>query len=73
MSAFGGKADILLVGEDLVAQRVPALVEQMHVADVKIFLLRTAGPYIGSKPDKIRCLRHVCLASDNGLKQTCQH
>ncbi len=24
--------------------------------------------WIGSKPDKIRCLRHVCLAPDNGLK-----
>ena len=27
-------AELLLVGEDLLAQRVPALVEQVHVADL---------------------------------------
>src|SRR6266581_2094107 len=30
--------------------------------------IRLMNVWIGSKPDKIRCLRHVCLAPDNGLK-----
>jgi hypothetical protein len=29
---------------------------------------RARATRFGSKPDKIRCLRHVCLAPDNGLK-----
>ena len=51
-------AELLLVGEDLVAQRVPALVEQVHVGDLLHPLRRRMVRRVGPAGDVIQEERH---------------
>ena len=51
-------AELLLVGEDLIAQRIPALVEQVHVADLLDPLRRRMVRRVGAARDVIEEERH---------------
>ena len=52
LRVLGDHAEVLLVGEDLLTQRVPALVEQVHVADL-------LDPFRCRMVRRLRAARHV--------------